>query len=90
MQPDTDPNDHYLATTPMVRCSGDVNVPANDVNGWERLAVDQWPSIALFLSTSCFLMILHLMNQNYSSTISLMKECGLPLSNKPISMQGVK
>ena len=39
----------------MVNYSGDVNVHANEVNGWERLPTDMDPSLSPFLLTSCFL-----------------------------------
>ena len=41
MQLDPEPIDHVLPVTPMVNYSGNVNVPANKVNGWERLLLTQ-------------------------------------------------
>ena len=52
MQPDPDPIRHYLPSTQMVNYSGDVNAPADEVNGWER-PVDTGPSLRQFLSASC-------------------------------------
>ena len=43
MQPDPDSNDHNLLAMPMVHYSGDVNAPANEVNGLERLPADMTP-----------------------------------------------
>ena len=55
MQTDQDPIDHDLPATPLVSYSGDVNIPANEVNGWERLPVGTGSSLGQFLSTSCCL-----------------------------------
>ena len=49
------PNNHDLPITLMVNYSGDVNVPANEVNGWKRLPVDTGPSLGPFLSISYLL-----------------------------------
>ena len=70
MQPDPNPNDQNLPVTLMVNHSSDVNVLANEVNGWERLPVDTRPSLGSFLSLYLFLFILYLMNHKYFSTVA--------------------
>ena len=87
IQPDPDPNDHDLPAIPVVNYSGEVNVPANEVNGWERLSVDTEPKLNHFCQLHVFLLILHLVNQKYTPTVSLMKECSLLLQNRAISMK---
>ena len=51
MQNYLDPKDHDLPSTPLIKYSGHVNVPADEVDGWERLPAETESSLGPFLST---------------------------------------
>ena len=59
MQPDPDPIEHDLPAIPMLNFSCDVNVSANEINGWEKFQVDMEPSLGPFHSTLSCLFISH-------------------------------
>ena len=69
----------------MMNYSNDVNVPANEVIGWEGPSVDIGPSLGPLMSFY-WSYILWVMNLK----VFLMKEFELPLQNKAASMQGLK
>ena len=52
VQPDPDPTEHDFPASPMASYYGDVNVLADEGNGWERVPVDTGPSLGILLSTS--------------------------------------
>ena len=56
MQSDPNTADLDLSTNKMVNNSGDWNIPANEVNGWDRLPVDPEPLLGPSLS-ALFLLI---------------------------------
>ena len=67
MQPDPSLNNHDLPVTPKVNYSGEVNIPVDKLNGWERLPVNTGPLLGSFLSTSC----LHMDSISHGLNISV-------------------